>query len=105
AQLQGRSVGDVLNELRAEGLIFIYNDQIVPASLRIESEPSAHHGVALAREILGAHGLALSEAAPRVYAVVRSSSAAPARRTAETKPEPAELEEIVVQTSRYTLAA
>lgn len=105
-QLQGRSVGTVLNGLRAEGLIFIYNDQIVPAGLLIEAEPSEQHGLALAQEILAAHGLTLSEAAPRVYAVVRNSSAAPVRRaTTEPKPQPAELEEIVVQTSRYTLAA
>lgn len=105
-QLQGRSVGDVLNGLRAEGLIFIYNDQIVPAGLLIETEPSEQHGLALAQEILAAHHLTLSEAAPRVYAVVRNSSAAPVRRAAATpKPQPAELEEIVVQTSRYTLAA
>lgn len=105
AQLQGRSVGDVLNGLRTEGLIFIYNDQIVPSSLRIETEPDAHHGLDLAREILAAHGLTLSEAAPRVYAVVRHPSARPSRPTAEPKPQPARLEEVVVQTSRYTLAA
>lgn len=106
AQLQDRSVGDVLNGLRAEGLIFIYNDQIVPASLRVETEPSAHHGVALAEEILAAHGLALHEAAPRVFAVVRNSNGPPPRRApAAPKAEPDELEEVVVQTSRYTLAA
>src|SRR5688572_7672539 len=62
AQLQGRSVGDVLKDLRAQGLIFIYNDQIVPASLRVEAEPNATRGLELAREILAAHGLSLSEA-------------------------------------------
>lgn len=106
AQLQGRSVGEVLNGLRAEGLIFIYNDQIVPAGLRVETEPGAQHGLALAEEILVAHGLILSEAAPRVYAVVRNSSAPPPRRIPSTAhAQPAELEEVVVQTSRYTLAA
>jgi outer membrane receptor protein involved in Fe transport len=106
AQLQGRSVGSVLNDLRGEGLVFIYNDQIVPAGLLIDAEPSAQHGLALAQEILAAHGLTLSEAAPRVYAVVRNSSGTPARKPAtEPKPQPPKVEEIVVQTSRYTLAA
>lgn len=106
AQLQGRSVGDVLNGLRAEGLIFIYNDQIVPAGLRIETEPGARHGLALAEEILAVHGLGVSEAAPRVYAVVRNPSAPPPRRNpTTTRAEQTELEEVVVQTSRYTLAA
>ena len=42
AQLQGRSVGDVLKDLRAQGLIFIYNDQIVPANLREKRYPTRH---------------------------------------------------------------
>ncbi|MET0532958.1 MAG: TonB-dependent receptor [Steroidobacter sp.] len=102
AQYQGRSVGDVLDELRAEGLVFIYNTQIVPERLRVASEPTAKHGLPLAREILAAHGLGLSEAAPRVYAVVRDTTAA----HVVTEPEPeTRVEEVVVQTSRYTLAA
>lgn len=105
-QVQGRSVGDVLKDLRAQGLIFIYNDQIVPATLRVEVEPGASRGLELAREILAAHGLGLSEAAPRVYAVVHDSSATAARRPPATvKQEPPKLEEVVVQTSRYVLAA
>ncbi len=104
AQLQGRSVGDVLKDLRAQGLIFIYNDQIVPADLRVQAEPSAARGLELAREILAAHGLSLSEAAPRVYAVVRDSSNASARPQPAQKQEPEQLEEVVVQTSRYVLA-
>lgn len=92
--------------MRADGLIFIYNDQIVPATLRIATEPRAQRGLALAQEILAAHGLALSEAAPRVYAVVRDSAAEPVRRPPAAEPaQPDKLEEIVVQTSRYTLAA
>ena len=104
AQLQGRSVGDVLKDLRAQGLIFIYNDQIVPASLRVEAEPHATGGLELAKEILSAHGLSLSEATPRVYAVVRDSSSTPGRPPSAQKQEPAKLEEVVVQTSRYVLA-
>jgi len=103
AQLQGRSVGDVLKDLRAQGLIFIYNDQIVPANLRVEVEPNATRGLELAKEVLAAHGLSLSEAAPRVYAVVRDSSSS-TRPSSVQKREPARLEEVVVQTSRYVLA-
>lgn len=104
AQLQGRNVGDVLKDLRTQGLIFIYNNQIVPPNLRIEVEPSATQGLELAREILAAHGLSLSEATPRVYAVVRASSGKPVRPPTAAKPEPSKLEEVVVQTSRYVLA-
>ena len=104
AQYQGRNVGDVLDQLRAEGLVFIYSNQIVPERLRVEGEPKARHGLALAQEILAAHGLGLSEAAPRVYAVIRDATAA--RATAVTPPQSEDdVEEIIVQTSRYTLAA
>jgi outer membrane receptor protein involved in Fe transport len=104
AQYQGRSVGDILDELRAEGLVFIYNTQIVPEQLTVVSEPRARHGLKLAQEILAPHGLGVSEAAPRVYAVVRDPSAA--RAVVITPPEAeAKVEEVVVQTSRYTLAA
>lgn len=103
AQLQGRSVGEVLDGLRAEGLVFIYNTQIVPPSLQIETEPQARNGLALAREILAVHDLGLSQAAPRVYAVIRAP--ATARAAASPPAQPQRLEEIVVQTSRYTLAA
>lgn len=103
AQLQGRSVGEILDGLRAEGLVFIYNTQIVPPSLHIETEPQARSGMALAREILAVHDLELSEAAPRVYAVIRAPSVA--RAAASPPAQPQRLEEIVVQTSRYTLAA
>lgn len=111
---QGRRVSEVLDELRADGLTFIYNTQLVPAGLRIEREPRARQGVALAREILAAHALALVQAAPRVFAVVANPSAiepgtaAAATRTAPDTPLEAnleaKLEEVVVQTSRYTLA-
>ena len=108
AGLQGRRVSDVLDELRAEGLTFIYNTQIVPAGLLIEREPRAHQGVELAREILAAHGLALSRAAPGVYAVIVGTAPPESRTAADAMQTPADdttLEEIVVQTSRYTLAA
>lgn len=103
AQLQGRSVGALLDELRAQGLVFIYNTQIVPGEMRIETEPQALDGVELALEILAAHGLGLSEAAPRVYAVIRDPTAA--RTPVAARASPPKLEEVVVQTSRYTLAA
>ena len=103
AQYQGRSVGNILDELRAEGLVFIYSTQIVPAQLTVVGEPKARHGLALAQEILAPHGLGLSQAAPRVYAVVRDGSAARAVPAVAPEPE-AKVEEVVVQTSRYTLA-
>jgi outer membrane receptor protein involved in Fe transport len=107
ADLQGRRVSDVLDELRAQGLTFIYNTQIVPPDLLIARQPRARKGVELAREILAAHGLALSQAAPGVYAVISHPPPVDARVAdgADGQSTEPTLEEIVVQTSRYTLAS
>jgi hypothetical protein len=107
AAYDGRRVGDVLDELRGAGLTFIYSSQIVPAGLRVIDEPEAIGGLALAREILAAHGLGVRQAAPGVYAVISQPEAReqlPQRALAPAAREP-ELEEVVVQTSRYTFAA
>lgn len=105
AEYRGRPVGQVLDELRGEGLTFIYSSQLVPRSLRIEQEPAASDGVELAREILSAHGLGLSAVVQQVYAVVADPAAA-GRVEAKAAPAPSlRPEEVVVQTSRYTLSA
>jgi outer membrane receptor for ferrienterochelin and colicin len=103
--LRGRKVSEVLDELRSAGLTFIYNTQIVPSDLRVETEPHARSGTELAREILAAHGLALSQVAPNVFAVVADQAAREPDRTPDsTSSQEAEVEEVVVQTSRYRLA-
>jgi TonB dependent receptor-like, beta-barrel/TonB-dependent Receptor Plug Domain len=106
AQFSGRRVSEVLDELRAQGYTFIYNTQIVPADLRVTSEPHNTRGVELAEEILAAHGLSLAQAAPRVYAVVARPAPGREQRAPDTRPAqpPSPLEEVVVQTSRYSLA-
>jgi hypothetical protein len=107
ADLRGRRVSDVIDELRSEGLTFIYSTQVLPSTLLVENEPAATHGVALAKEILAAHGLTLSQAAPRVYAVVVGSTTDATPRVVEAPGQDSprrSLEEVVVQTSRYTLA-
>src|SRR4030095_11952143 len=99
---RGRKVSEVLDELRSAGLTLIYKTQIGPSELRIETEPHARSGTELAREILAAHGLALSQVAPSVFAVVASQAPNPAPDSA-TSPEPA-VEEVLVTTRRYRLA-
>ncbi|HEX2493124.1 MAG TPA: TonB-dependent receptor [Steroidobacter sp.] len=107
AEVRGRRVSEVLNELRAQGLTFIYNAEIVPDSLRVLDEPRALGGLDLAREVLAAHGLALSQATRDVFAVIREpASGAPVAAAAPAPHAPnGRVEEIVVQTSRYTLAS
>ncbi|MFC4308505.1 TonB-dependent receptor plug domain-containing protein [Steroidobacter flavus] len=104
AEYRGRPVTQVLDELRGEGLTFIYSSQLVPRNLRVEQEPAASSGVELAREILSPHGLSLSAVVQRVYAVVADPSVAkPAVK--QESPARSRPEEVVVQTSRYTLTA
>lgn len=107
ADFRGRRVSEVLDELRSQGLTFIYNTQIVPADLRVAAEPGARHGIELAREILAARGLGLLQAAPGVYSVVLAPASAeptsPSREPTASGPSP--VEEVIVQTSRYSLAA
>lgn len=97
-----RRISDVLSELRGTGLVFIYSTHVVPVDLRVKSEPRAQTGVELAREILAQQGLVLIEAGPKVYSVARGA-APTAVKTPDTPPPPPAIEELVVQTSRYTL--
>lgn len=109
--LAGRRVSEVLDQLRSEGLTFIYNTQIVSDTLVVAKEPVARQGVKLAREILAPHGLTLSQVAPRMFAVVRQPEASrnsaddPAAVNSPARSAPrGSVEEVVVQTSRYALA-
>lgn len=101
ASFANRRISDVLSELRSAGFVFIYSTSTIPSDLRVLAEPAATSGLDLAREILAPHGLDLAEAAPKVYSVVRHVSPEPvAQRVAP----PSQIEQIVVQTSRYVLS-
>lgn len=100
----GRPVQEVLDELRGEGVIFIYSTTIVPPELTVLEEPSAHAPIALAAEVLAQHDLELLRVAPGSYAIVpRRSSRPAAARDKSPSPPPQRIEEIVVSTSRYSL--
>jgi hypothetical protein len=105
AQFSGRLVGDVLAELRSQGLTFIYSSQLISPDLRVQREPTATRGLELARDVLAQHQRGLREIAPGVFVVVRlavqpAESAHPS--TASTEPD---VSEVVVQTSRYSLSS
>ena len=102
ATFANRRVSDVLSELRAAGYVFIYSTDTIPSQLLVTSEPRATGGLDLAREVLAPHGLVLVEAAPKVFSVVRGVPSQPVEEQPRTNT-PA-VEEMVVQTSRYTLS-
>ncbi|MET0498963.1 MAG: TonB-dependent receptor [Steroidobacteraceae bacterium] len=98
AQLEGRSVGEVLGELQAQSLHFIFSSETIPAQLRVMHEPHAQRGIELAREILAEHALMLVPVAPGTYSIVRDPKVHPAPPVTS-----ATLEEVVVQASVYAI--
>lgn len=107
ATFTGRRVSDVLDQLRSEGLTFIYNTDLVADTLLVTTEPEATSGLALATQILQACGLALSQVAPDTYAVIRSPIAVTRAAPSSSLALPAQdrVAEVVVETSRYTVAS
>jgi hypothetical protein len=107
ARYAGRPVVDVLLQLRGPELDFIYSSELVPASMRVLAEPRAAVPLSIAREILAAHGLALSAVRPGLYAVTRQISPLPDQESAaleaDAAKQPTRLAEIVVSTSRYAI--
>ena len=75
ANLAGRTVVDVLHELRGPGLEFIYSSELLPPSVTVVNEPASGNRLLIAREILKAHGLALAVIRPGLFAVVRDRRA------------------------------
>jgi hypothetical protein len=99
---RGRPVEAVIRELAANGgLQLVYTRELVPTDLVVQREPTASTPVAALGEVLATAGLELRRIDDRTYAVVRVTRAAVAR------PEPAAktLDEVVVTSSRYALAA
>lgn len=106
ARYAGRPVVEVLGELRGDALDFVFSSELVPADLVVAAEPRAREPLAIAREILAAHGLALTPIRAGLFAVVAAS---PPGGSAPVPPAPddrplatrTELAEIIVSTSRY----
>ena len=68
--LLGRAVQGVIDELRAGGAPFVYSSNLLPSTLTVVAEPAAGDALAMAREILLPHGLAVREETG-VWLVVR----------------------------------
>jgi outer membrane receptor protein involved in Fe transport len=102
----GRPVAEVLRELRASGLEFIFSSALLPDDVRVIREPTESQPVAIATEILRPHGLALTEVREKLYAVIRAppTPAVDAGAT-EDLPHAVPLEQIVISTSRYAADA
>jgi hypothetical protein len=93
ADYLGRTIGAVLAELRAQGVVVIYTSELLDDSVRIAANPNATGGVELAQEILAAQRLTLRRVGPNTYTVVAAPKVAAVP-----------IQEVVVQASRYTVA-
>ncbi len=103
AAYAGKQINSTLDDLRHQGVTFIYNTDLIPDSLLVQTEPAARAPVEVAREILSPYGLILTQVAPRMFAVVRASPAV-RPQTSGNDPPPQRVEEVVVHASRYALA-
>jgi hypothetical protein len=101
----GRSVQSVLAELQQRGLRLIYNDEIVPRELRVESEPTASSDPELLRQVLEPHGLMPRAIGSGTLAVINiPETLTPTSSGAVGRGESSPLEEVVVAGSRYVLS-
>jgi hypothetical protein len=98
-------VSEVLTDLQTQGIVFIYNTQLVQDSLRVVQEPKASGGIELAKEILAEHGLGLLPVAPNTFAIVKQESAYAKQTPVEPVGLTTLLSEVVVHTSRYDMTS
>jgi hypothetical protein len=101
---RGRSLSDVLSEIGTPSLRLVYSSQVVPAHLRVLTEPTASSGLALLGELLTPHGLHAEHVGGVVYAVVANPPERAPPAAPPTLPAAAPLEEVVIASSRYRLA-
>src|SRR5690349_942332 len=97
APLIGRPLVELLAAARSEGIVVVFNNQLVPDALRVLAEPRAQAGLPLLEEILAPHGLQLTLVGAGVYAVNRREVVAgetPPPRAPVISPVP-RLEEII----------
>ena len=59
ASYAGRTVASVLDEIRASGIAIAYSSRLVPATLKVETEPLVSDPLSIAHAILAPHKLTL----------------------------------------------
>ncbi|MDX1518389.1 MAG: Plug domain-containing protein, partial [Woeseiaceae bacterium] len=104
ARYVGRSVVDVIEELRAAGNEIAYSSRLVPPGLVVEREPGSAGPLNALLEILSAHGLTLESADDGVFLVVRKPVAAASKRGPVAANRADRIENITVSASRYEIS-
>jgi outer membrane receptor protein involved in Fe transport len=103
APYRGLPVEEVLRELRADGLEFLYSSDLVKPWMRVEREPRARDPQALLAEILAPHGITLARGPGDTLMLVRQQTEAPrhAHPGVPGRPAPSPIEAVVVSASHY----
>ncbi len=105
ARFLGRSLVDVLDSFRADGLSIVYSTDLVTADLKVNVEPESDDPETILREILEPLGLALRRSGGAWLITPGSRDAATPtlapQKEAEVRPPPPKLENVLVHASRY----
>ena len=101
----GRSLIEVIDEFRADGVDLAYSTNVVTEDLHVAFEPEPGPPLDVMRQILRPHGLFVREDTG-VYVIVRGAQEGPPRRPDKqsTQPARADLETVVVAASRYEIS-
>lgn len=104
----GTRLVDYLERIRSEGLTVIYSSELVPDSLRLESEPIGATPRIRLGSALSPFGLALERGPQDSWLVVRTDSPAPPGVAPTDPPEVTlelpPIENVIVTASRYSFA-
>lgn len=85
-RIRGRSVVEVLEQLRGPDLQFTYNSEVLTGSERVLPKPEAQDASGRAQEILAEHGLSLLAIKPGMYAIVHSPNSDPGAAWTDFRP-------------------
>lgn len=98
----GRALAEALQSLESDSLQFVFSSQVLPATLRVVTEPpAAASPIDTARTLLAPHGLDLRQLDQTLWAVVRPAGSVVA--TPAPPVEALQLAEMVISASRYRL--
>jgi outer membrane receptor protein involved in Fe transport len=103
---EGRSIADVIDAYREDGVPFAYSTNLVGADLIVRIEPQPGTPLEVVEQILRPYGLMIRTDSG-VHLVVRDASPQSGNEAATESPPPAEdkpLETVIVSASRYAIS-
>jgi hypothetical protein len=100
----GRTIPEIVQELRQQGLTVVFSSQLVDESMRVTREPDSKASpLTRLQEILQPYALTTQTLPGGSTAIIRKSDNSASPSTPIAKSTPATLDELIVQASRYSL--